>query len=1134
MATAIDNSATTSQPSKIPAEELAAMDGRVRAAQIKALYRHGRISNLFSPVIAAIVGYIILSEVKGSLILAWLALVLVASIARGIVHHRFERIELANTPVSNSTKWAFLLSICISGLVWGGGMLFLFPENNLALQAFLIVAILGMGAGAAASFGPFFPALAVYVVPLILPITATLLLQQTVIHIAFGVFGIIFLVVLLLLGLTGHRNFAASVILEFENAFLSRGLEHAQRRLEDAIDSMSEAFALFDTDDRLVLANERLRQLVPQLTEPANTDIAYHKFMKLFANAGMRGAPLEQVQRWTETMIGRHRVPGEAIEVELADGQWLRVSEQLTSDGCVVTIFTDLTTLKNREAALGQSEQRFRDFTEAASDWVFELDADLRFISVSGRHAEVTGYGPDFLIGKKQSDYPSLNQDADWRAIATALAERRPFHNRRISRPDANGEPFHFLSSGIPVFSEDGTFLGFRGTGSDITAIVRAEALAREAQKQLFDAIESIPAGFILFDKDGCLSLWNSRAPEFLSSDRDLIRTGTRYADLLLSSAASGNVIEANEDKDAWFADRMRWFDEPEIAREARFADGRFVQILGRRTADGGVVAIFTDITEIRRDQQELAEKTTLLQATLEGMGEGILVLDQSRRVTLVNDQFQQLLGLSPTVTAIGTSIAEITNKLTRDGGVALAHDLGEDRQTIDDLFDAGNAFQIEHRRPTGIRLLVRANPLPDAGWVLLLTDVTVERSAVAALEESEERYRQLVENSPDLISIHKAGRFIFVNPTGARLVGASSPDALIGRRVLEFVHVDHHADLRISQPTGGVAGATYEFRALRDDGTEFEAEGVSLEFTYLGGPAILNIVRDITLRKLAQTQLVQMSKLATLGEMAAGITHELNQPLNVIRMAADSSLILMENDKTDREFERKQFERISAHAVRLADIVSHMATFSRREDDDSGHELLDPLESVTAAVSMVRDQYSRDDVYIDLELPDKSCLLYGNPVRLEQVILNLLTNARDALVLEKVDPQSGRPFKATTLGRIQVSAWYEADDAGDAGSPQRIIAIRIEDNGGGISADALGRVFDPFFTTKRTGQGTGLGLAIGYSIVDSMGGRIVASNGSKGAVFEVRLPIANDLESAESVAQATPTGNTAKTRWLD
>ena len=213
-----------------------------------------------------------------------------------------------------------------------------------------------------------------------------------------------------------------------------------------------------------------------------------------------------------------------------------------------------------------------------------------------------------------------------------------------------------------------------------------------------------------------------------------------------------------------------------------------------------------------------------------------------------------------------------------------------------------------------------------------------------------------------------------------------------------------------------------------------------------------------------------------------------------------------------------------------MSKIISHMRTFSRREDDEGDHDLINPLESVTAAILLVHEQFARDDVHIEVELPDSLCLVYGNLVRLEQVILNLLTNARDAMVLEQVDPQSGRTFKSKQSGHILISLRFEMHDADNPDNRQNCNVIRIDDNGGGIPADVLDRVFDPFFTTKRTGQGTGLGLAIGYNIVDSMDGRIVASNGPEGARFEVWLPVAEELDIAEPLAQAAPSDKAKQT----
>ena len=346
MAAAFDNTGSTGQVSTNPANEMAGKDDRVRVAQLTAIYRQGRISNLASPVVAAIVGYVLLTESAAGSIFIWLALVGLASVARGIVHQKFGRDLPAAGTVSDSTRRAFLTTICLSGLAWGVGVPLIFPVDNLALQAFLIVVVLGMGAGAMASFGPYFPALAVYVVPLIVPVAAVLMFQQTTTHVAFATFGIIFLVVLLLLGSAGHRNFTSSVRLEFENAYLALGLEHAQRRLDDAVDSMSEAFALFDADDRLVLANGQLRELVPELNGRSDADITYREFLQLFAQSGLTGKAPEKIDSWVEEFARRHRTPGEPFEIEVADGQWLRVSERSTSDDGVVSIFSDLTQLK--------------------------------------------------------------------------------------------------------------------------------------------------------------------------------------------------------------------------------------------------------------------------------------------------------------------------------------------------------------------------------------------------------------------------------------------------------------------------------------------------------------------------------------------------------------------------------------------------------------------------------------------------------------------------------------------------------------------------------------------------------------------------------------------------------------------
>lgn len=256
----------------------------------------------------------------------------------------------------------------------------------------------------------------------------------------------------------------------------------------------------------------------------------------------------------------------------------------------------------------------------------------------------------------------------------------------------------------------------------------------------------------------------------------------------------------------------------------------------------------------------------------------------------------------------------------------------------------------------------------------------------------------------------------------------------------------------------------------------------------------------EIIERREAQAQLIQASKLATLGEMASGIAHELNQPLTVVAVAAENSLLGIEEDECDRDFLRGKLETIVRQTRRMGGIVNHMRQFSRKENKPL--ESFDPLEAVAGAVGLISEQFRTVGVRLEQDLPATCRNVSGHPMQLEQVVLNLLTNARDAVLGESAASGAG-----AYVPRVRVSV---VDD-----NRRRLVVISVADNGGGISEEALERVFDPFFTTKTDGQGTGLGLSISYSIVDAMGGRLEVKNTDGGAVFRIILPVLADEPAA-------------------
>jgi C4-dicarboxylate-specific signal transduction histidine kinase len=238
------------------------------------------------------------------------------------------------------------------------------------------------------------------------------------------------------------------------------------------------------------------------------------------------------------------------------------------------------------------------------------------------------------------------------------------------------------------------------------------------------------------------------------------------------------------------------------------------------------------------------------------------------------------------------------------------------------------------------------------------------------------------------------------------------------------------------------------------------------------------------------QEQLVQAGKLATLGELTTGVAHELNNPLNNIGLFIGNAMDLIEFGAGEINSERPLRELASAmQQVRKAtEIITHLRTFGRAASVSFQPVVLS--EVIANAFSLIQEQLRLRQIEVRVEMPDEEVVVIGNAIQLEQVFLNLLTNARDALS-EKADK------------RITITCITTAD----------LVEIRVRDTGSGISSEIEQRIFDPFFTTKEVGAGTGLGLSITYSIIKEHQGTIQLENhDGEGALFLLQLPRASAL----------------------
>ena len=235
------------------------------------------------------------------------------------------------------------------------------------------------------------------------------------------------------------------------------------------------------------------------------------------------------------------------------------------------------------------------------------------------------------------------------------------------------------------------------------------------------------------------------------------------------------------------------------------------------------------------------------------------------------------------------------------------------------------------------------------------------------------------------------------------------------------------------------------------------------------------------------QEQLVQAGKLATLGELTTGVAHELNNPLNNIGLFMGNALDLIGLGVTDKEHIARELQNAMRQVRKATEIISHLRTFGRVAP--VSREPVSMNQVIGRALSLMQEELRLREIEVELDVSARHAVVMGNPIQLEQVLINLLTNARDALV------ESPRKV-------IHIAC--EMRDG--------VVDLAFSDTGPGIPEGLERRIFDPFFTTKEVGRGTGLGLSITYGIIKEHGGTIaVANRPGEGAAFLIRLPLASD-----------------------
>ena len=843
---------------------------------------------------------------------------------------------------------------------------------------------------------------------------------------------------------------------------------------------------------------------------------------------------------------------------------WARVSTSLARDSNkrplhFVVHIEDITERRRVDESLRASEERFRIIADSCPSMMWATDTKGKFQFINRAYRAFGGMNPAENYGKTSQLLIHPADAPEYLAsFSRAIMEHTPFSAEgRVQRKD--GEWRLLGSRALPSFSSCGEYLGHIGLSADITERIQAEqtrqfelSLIRSIHEETLDGILVVNgAGIVVSHNRRFLEIWEMSAPR---SPGQMIGNFAGLEDWPLLSG----VLDRVKDPEAFKKRVQELYDHPNEVDdcELELKDGRTLErhSTGLRNQEGKYLArvwFFRDITTHKREEislrdakasadeanrRLLAEHSILdrerkmLRALIDNIPDFMYVKDTESRFVVANSYLARLVGVETPEQLLGKTDFDFFP-------LEMAKAFYEDDQNV-----MRSGQHLHNREEKGLdgagnetRVLTTKVPLRDSnGQVVGIAgvgrDITLRKRMEDSLREAERKYRGIFDQA--IVGIFQStpeGRFLSVNPSMASTYGYTSPEEMIesitniSRQF--YVNPKHRDEFMSSlNKLGGVQ--TFECEAFRKDGSKIWVT-ITVRAIFQDGVVVRfeGMTEDVTERKSLRDQLFQAQKLESVGQLAAGIAHEINTPTQYIGdnvrflkdsfqdiigllgsyerllVAATANALTGEMvhevtaavERTDAAYLvleiPKAIDQTLEGITRVSTLVSAMKEFSHPGTKEKTP--LDLNHAIENTITVARNEWKYvADLETDFDplLPLVSC----HPGEFNQVILNLIVNAAHAIAGVVAKDGSGR-------GTIKVQtrncpAWVE---------------IRIQDTGGGIPETVQARIFDPFFTTKEIGKGTGQGLAIARSVVvDKHGGSIdFETEVGTGTTFVIRLP---------------------------
>jgi PAS domain S-box-containing protein len=632
-----------------------------------------------------------------------------------------------------------------------------------------------------------------------------------------------------------------------------------------------------------------------------------------------------------------------------------------------------------------------------------------------------------------------------------------------------------------------------------------SEAL-RESEQRYRTLFEQAPVGVFLYDRGFVITEFNSRFVEILRSRAELLRglDMRRLRDQRLQPTLA-RALEG----------QTGLYEGPYAATTSDAHIMLSVRVAPLRDARGAVIGamgLAEDVSNRARAESALKASEQRLTLHVRRSPLGVVGFDPAGLIVEWNESAARIFGWSAAEALGQRAIEMLVPAPAREAVIdvfrALLARRGGERSINSNLTKDGRVILCDWYNTALV---------DDTGRVMgvasIIDDITERRQTEDALKLSETRFRNLIENAPDAIAVYPPDdrRLVYANPAFASLLGYDVPQEMLGSSIDVFIHAEDRPILerrraRLAEARGALA--PQEYRMLRKDGTVVYAEIVSMILEYDGKPNVIAFGRDLTERKHMQARLLLADRMVSVGALAAGVAHEINNPLAYVMtnldlvaarrlppLGARLQELGGEAATIGEEIARviAMIDVAREGSERMRDIVRDLRTFTRGVSEEK-RSPVDVRRVMDASINLAWNEI-RHRARLVKEYGDVAPVL-ATEARLGQVFLNILVNAAQALEVGDA---------AENVIRVRATTEHDAQ-----------VVVQVSDTGPGIPPEILDRIFDPFFTTKPVGLGTGLGLWICQGIVTSLGGQITAeSRPGEGATFRVVLPSATSAEQA-------------------